>query len=555
MNISILHQLTLICSAFDREPSLWPFVFFVPFFAALAFWQKRPHNAQTERYVRRTVIAAVSTLFGLMVLMHVFYLTEDYMSNSYAMLYADSAWYSAKGQPLYTSPESAFRYSLPYGPDGYLAVAAFQHLLGPSPFSSKLPIFCCWLGGFLFLYLALRKRNKWEIALGVITLGMAVLPQLQEFDFWPRPDLFLLFLVSMAIWIVVKDFRLSWIWLGIMIGIAVDLKVHGFIYFLPLIAVLLRRRFNLWAAAAGFVAAIIVCLLPFVLFDQISLANYLRVLRMDGGHRFSASLMKTVVSFLVVFSLIGFSPLLIYRMNNDAMGSVLKKNGFFVGGLVLGLLIVVYPASLEGAGEHHLIPFLPLFLFLGGSLYADMEASGTCVWEGSPMALSLMLSLWIYIYISASITSLTLLSHFQKDNQIAQMRDAELETIMQKYGSSVILNAPGSLRSVEGDTYRSDLVFHGMPIGVDSSAIMDFTEGHVPPASLDRLLGQVEDQYHRPVIWISPRYDEPFAETSYFHPYGRLFSDSFVQDFHRRFRLVEHSDSFDIYTEAASDHP
>jgi len=535
--VTALHELA---SDLARVPSLWSFIFFLPIFAAHIF-----PPGWAFPYGRRAMIAAVLVLFLLELLTHIFYTAENSLSG-YAGLYADTAWSSSNGQPLYTSPDSPFRYSLPYGPDGYLFVAAFQHLLGPSPFSSKLPIFCSWLGAFVFLYLALRVRHKWDTSLAIVTLGMALLPNFQEFEFWPRPDLFLLFFVLLALWIVVKNFRLSWIWLGLILGISVNLKVHGFVYFLPIIALLLQKRPHFLAVAA-LIIVFCVALLPFFFFHQISLFNYFHVTRMDSGHRFSPSLMSEIFGFLVVLSLTGLAPFIIYNVDRDKTWAILAKNGPFLLGLVLGLLIVIYPASLEGAGEHHLIPFTGLILFLGASFYADVEAYGRPRLDVSPMGSSLVLSQWSFISIYALIVNLTFFTHFQADNREAQIRRTDLNQIMHEYGNEVILDAPGSLRAIETDTSSSDLVFHGMPIGINPFAIMDFTEGHVPEPALDKLVNEVENQYHRKVIWISPRREEPFSETSYYSPQGRVFSKLFVQDFHRRFQLAGHSDYFDIY--------
>jgi len=539
--VTALHELV---SCLARNPSLWPFLFFPPIFAAQIF---PPRWAFP--YGRRAMIVAVLVVFLLELLTHIFYTVENSII-AYAALYADTAWSSSNGQALYTSPDSPFRYSLPYGPDGYIFVAAFQHLLGPSPFSSKLPIFCSWLGAFTFLYLVLRVRHKWDMALAIVTLGMALLPNFQEFEFWPRPDLFLLFFVLLALWIVVKNIPLSWIWLGLILGISVNLKIHGFVYFLPVIALLLQKRPHFLAVAA-LIIAFCVALSPFFFFHQISLSNYFHVTRMDSGHRYSPNLMSDLFGFLVVLSLTGLAPFIIYKVDRDKVGDILVKNGPFLLGLVLGLFIVIYPASLEGAGEHHLIPFTGLILFLGASFYADVKAYGRPRLEVSPMGSSLIFSQWSFIYIYALI--LTFLIHFQENNRAAQMREADLNQIMRDYGNEVILDAPGSLLAIEADTSSSDLVFHGMPIGINPFAIMDFTEGHVPEPGLDKLVNEVENQYHRKVIWISPRHEEPFSETSYFYPYGRVFSELFVQDFHRRFQLAGHSDYFDIYTETTTE--
>ncbi|MDR3456878.1 MAG: hypothetical protein P4N60_05490 [Verrucomicrobiae bacterium] len=544
---SLLHKLAQIIYAPAGSPSLWPFVFFPVLFAVLIFWKYRPPAERVLRRAHQAVVALILVLLGTILLSHLFYLAGNYLTNSYALLYANLSWISSNGQALYTSSDSVSRYSLPYGPAGYVIVGLFQHLLGPSPFSSKLPVFCSWLGGFLFLCLTLCLRHKWTTALAAITLGMAIFPHFQEFDFWPRPDFFLFFLVLFGLWMVAKDFRFTWIWLGILIGIAVDLKVHGFAYFLPVIGLLLQKRPNILAAAMGFGISLCTALMPFIVSHQISLTNYWEVLHMDAGHRFEPNFLSHIYGFLVVFSMTAFAPFIIYRVDGATVQTIIKKNAPFLLGLLAGVLLVLYPASLEGAGEHHLIPFTGLFLYLGSTFYADLKAAGHARWTLSPVGGSLIFSQWGFIYIYALIINTLLLGHLRADNRTAQIRLADLDQIMHEHANEIILNAPGSLKAVEADTYRFYPVFHGMPMGVDPTAMMDFTEGHVPEPQLDSLVEQMEAQYHRKVMWISPRNEKPFSETSYYHPFGNVFSDTFVQDFHRRFRLSGHSDWFDIY--------
>jgi len=547
------HKLAQIMYAPAGSPSLWPFVFFPVIFAVLIFWKYRPPAVRRLQQAHQTFVAAILLLFGIIFLSHLFYLAGNYMSNSYALLYADLSWISSNGQALYTGSDSVSRYSLPYGPAGHIIVGLFQHLLGPSAFSSKLPVFCGWIGGFLFLFLTLCMRHKWTTALAIITLGMAIFPHFQEFDFWPRPDFLLFFFVLFGLWLVAKNFRFSWIWLGLLIGIAVDLKVHGFAYFLPVIGLLLQKRPNFPAAVTGFCLSIGTALLPFMVFHQISLTRYLEVLRMDGGHQFEPNFLSYIYGFLVVLSMTAFAPFIIYRVNGDTVLMIIKKNWPFLLGLMAGVLLVLYPASLEGAGEHHLIPFTGLFLFLGATFYADIKAAGLPRWTFSPVGGALVFSQWGFIYIFALIINIMLLGHLRADNRTAQMRLADLDQVMQEHPNEIILNAPGSLKAVESDTYRSYLVFHGMPIGIDPAAMMDFAEGRVPEPQLDTLVNKIEAQYHCQVMWISPRNEEPFSETSYYHPFGKVFSGQFVQDFHRRFHLSGHSDYFDIYQAAQGD--
>jgi hypothetical protein len=547
--ITLLHKLAQIIYAPAGSPSLWPFIFFPVFFTALTLHKYWPPAASILPRGHKVFIAGVLLLLGAIFLSHLFYLAGNYLSNSYALLYANLSWISSNGQALYTGPDSVGRYSLPYGPAGYAIVGAFQHLMGPNPFASKLPVFCSWIGGFLFLYLTIRMRHEWKTALAIVTLGMAIFPHFQEFDFWPRPDFFLFFFVLFGLWLVAKNFRFSWIWLGFLIGIAVDLKLHGFAYFLPVIGLLLQKRPDFLAAATGFCISICMALLPFIVFHQISLTNYLAVLQMDGGHRFEPNFLSHIYGFLVVLSMTAFAPFIIYRVDGDTLQMIIKKNGLFLLGLIAGVILVLYPASLEGAGEHHLIPFTGLFLFLGAMFYADIKAAGLPRWTFSPVGGSLVFSQWGFIYIYALIVNILFLCHLQADNRTAQLRLVDLDQIMHKHANEIILNAPGSLKSVESDTYRFYLVFHGMPIGIDPTAMMDFTEGRVPEPQLGTLVEKLEAQYHCKAMWISPRNEEPFSETSYYHPFGKVFSDLFVQDFHRRFRLSGHSDYFDIYQE------
>jgi len=77
--------------------------------------------------------------------------------------------------------------------------------------------------------------------------------------------------------------------------------------------------------AAALAAAVAIS--PFCFFSTVSLHDYLRVLKMDGGHRFSNSLGIGNIEWFVAFSIVAFSPLLILNAGFDIKCAVLRRCG------------------------------------------------------------------------------------------------------------------------------------------------------------------------------------------------------------------------------------
>jgi hypothetical protein len=91
--------------------------------------------------------------------------------------------------------------------------------------------------------------------------------------------------------------------------------------------------------------------------------------------------------------------------------------------------------------------------------------------------------------------------------------------------------------------YRPELRSRAPVDFIDTTAWMDMqVAGRTFPSStLDTLRKQKFD------VWLIPKFSQPFAQTSYYPPYGELFTPEFREAFGSGYRLAARSRCFDIY--------
>jgi len=509
-------------------------------------------QARLTPFVKPIILAgSVLTLLAVFRLT-ISYLSMNFIINSYATLFAATSWLFCLGQPIYTSIHTQEHYSIPYGPYGYILVGGFQYVLGPSVFSSKLAPFLATFGSLIFLYLTLRTRVEWLCALALTALASALELLLDPIQFWPRPEPFLLLSVCAGMWAATRRRMWGPIVLGLCIGVAIDLKIYGFAFFFMAIAVAWRnhRSLGLWALAG--LAGVVAVLLPFA-WPNISIGNYLGTLKMMGaGRRFMEGLALQNFEWCVVLSMIGLAPLFINKRESSETMAVLWKNADLWGALLLSFLVVDHPASAEGSGPHHLLPFIPVAIYIAAHLHAAISSKPflerTYNWAGLSMALSIVLFVEVYaVYTGAHEPG-----KLEPRETLAKERIEDIETVYSEKMPCVLLNAAGSMATQEDDFYRAILVFNGMPMGIDPAGTMDYKSLGYNEPDLSDFVAEVNSKYHKPIVWICPRGTVPFSLTSYFGSCDRVFSDHFVNDFHRIFQLSGQSACFDLYEQKSN---
>ena len=209
---------------------------------------KRALDRFSPGFGRRLAVGFSLVLLAGFIGVGVWYLNLDGFAGEVEPLVASLSWLVQNGQPLYHELEAAERYSVLYGPSVFLTNGLFLQVMGPSLFSAKIGSFLSILGCLVFLYAALARSSRDWVALFVTSLAALYFWSQGFAAYLVRPDALLLFSVGLALYAASKTGRLTaLVSVAVMLGFAVNLKVHAVIYFFPVL-VILGERFG-WRRA------------------------------------------------------------------------------------------------------------------------------------------------------------------------------------------------------------------------------------------------------------------------------------------------------------------
>ena len=260
---------------------------------------------------------------------------------------------------MYHAADAAARYSYLYGPLTFLANAAVMQLAGASIFASKLAgiaalaiAACC--AGIVARRVGMRGLG-WAAAFAGF---LAICSMFGNLAYWNRPDSFLLAASSGAVLLAtVTPGPVSAILFGALAGAMVNLKVYSALFAAPpfLFALLSTRRPVSFIALAV-VSFLVICLAPFES-SNVDFGNYVQLLRAASQQGLNPGEFVGVVGMALVCCL---PPLLLLRDQRPMPARYVWTLALF---LVVTAAIMV-PASKIGAGPHHLLPLLPIALWL-----------------------------------------------------------------------------------------------------------------------------------------------------------------------------------------------
>jgi hypothetical protein len=208
-----------------------------------------------------------------------------------------SGWQYIHGEPLYRTRDGAPQLATYYGPLAYLAEVPAL-LFGATVTASKLTSMLALLATVAMMSAYFIRHPPSNEARHGIFLLVAAMLLFSPKSFWVRPDPIETLLVAAAV--VLTPSRRRPLWVGGCIGLAVNLKIHAFFYFLPILA-------DMWwiggcraiLIAAG--SSVVTFMLPF-LAPGISLEDYLGELGQQVGGRAptSAQLPWTLISLALL---------------------------------------------------------------------------------------------------------------------------------------------------------------------------------------------------------------------------------------------------------------
>jgi hypothetical protein len=552
--VRMLHHLKAAWTLMAAYPWVMLVVFLLPSFVLYRMAQ------------RPGMVARRHFLFGSMAgLMIVFYAGAclAYLSSSILLDQIEPntlsvSWYFWKGEPLYHDMIQPQRYSLLYGPYLYIFTGMSQGLLGPSLFSSKLPPAIAALSSLLFMFLAVRRKSNSRLALYLSALQAAILLDLFTITaFWVRSDPFILMMVTLGLFAATLNGIAGPVLLGLSLGIAVNLKVHSFIYFLPALFLALRQKWSFPGIIAGAAATAAAAVFPFVAFHNISLVNYAALLKMAVGHGIVLDFVFwNIKSFLMpVLPCALLAAYWSLVAGKTGLRGFAREHGYFIV-LLLTFLLLLAPASKNGSGPTHLMPLVPSLLFMGVRLAEPGPWQGRAPGKAGGILLTVAIA-WVAACFLGGLT-LGWYKVWKASREGAAEASSyinDVKTIVRDHPGNIVLAGTATNDSYPGTFSRYELVFEGMPVGIDPCALMDSKQAGFGEIDLPSFNSYLEKKYGRPAIWIIPKNSTPFSMPDWYAfcllsnaSFIPLYSRTFAGDFSKMYARTASSEYYDIYT-------
>lgn len=469
------------------------------------------------------------------------YLTWGGFAEQGEINFSSVAWLLYQGQPLYTDIDAAERYSIQHGPIAYLVIGGVMKIFGPGYITAKLSGVSAFILVVLVSWIWFSQLVSKKEALYLLGLEIWILFHWPH-SFFSRPDSLMLLCVVISMYICTTKSNTLLLVLGIAIpmGLMVNLKIHGAIYFLPVMVVVFRRLgfgHILLIGALTMLLAIAPYLLP-----QISFANYLVWLNtsVELGAKNCGFVLKNFVPkvfFAISLSLIPILLGIIYGIN---LYEFFKRNKYLILTTLFSLVIAAIIAAKPGSGTNHLMPFIPVLCYIIILFISDIRNRVKDLPEVNRSNFVVKLS---YATLAVCIILFTigglgrqkaLIQPILESDRTATLQ--ELYSIQTLYKGKTLQVGYGKYESyADFRDFVPVPVFHGNPLLVESVALGDMKAIglQMPQATLKKLEeGAIQ-------VWLIPRGDMPFSLGT--------FDESFQQAFLHNYILASRMKFFDIW--------
>jgi|GEM_PF-690487 len=471
----------------------------------------------------------------------VWYLTLEGFAGEVEPLVTSNSWLLEQGQELYHPIDGAQQYSVLYGPSVFLTNGLFLKVLGPTLTSAKAASFLAGVASILLLFAAASRRRNDPMPWAVT--GCAILL------FWShgfgiylvRPDSLLVFAAAFGIFIVSRAGpRFGVAGLAAVLGFAVNLKVHGGLYFLPILYLAYRR----WGPRSLFwilTGSMFVVAAPFLLHPRISFLNYLVWLQNATLHGLTVQDLGLNLRFTFLLLL----PLLGLAARTGFRRGIWRGQGGLLLSVFLSLGPVLVLAAKPGAGPVHLLPLVPIMAFVPALVWISARPADRALPSSRRVpARGLMAGAALTIAIAGLVSEYraTMLVAWQQDQ--APDLAAEVRGIMAKYPEMNIgMACGGENASFRWTWIRPLLVFADHPVLIDPISVMDccLAGRPLPPATQEALGQGVVD------VWLVPREQTPFEKVNWYPPHEPIFTPEFRQEFLAHHDKADRTEHFDLW--------
>lgn len=428
-----------------------------------------------------------------------------------------------RGEPLYHPLDAAPRHAMLYGPILYPIRAAFVAALGPGPGAVKLPGVLACLAALLLLHVALRAALPPLQSVATTAVVASACAAFGPIAYFGKADPLMFCCSSAALLAAVRAPRAPAIlFCALGLGCATNIKPPAALNFLPALW-LLHSRFGVMCALQSCVAGACVALLPFAVFPQASLPDYLRWLGSAGAHGIDTGILARNLEWTAVL----LAPLVLLARRESLPPIALVALTFLVSSIA---------GSKAGGGIGHLLPLLPASAYLAAVLAARREPREFA----GQIALAL------------AITCLTVGVPHQVNVAVALRARAaadaygDLHAFLAANPGKRVQIGYGTTATYHLADHRLWLVQAGHPYSIDAGALMDMAGANVPwPDATNAAMRSDSTD-----VWLLPRGDEPFALGCWYPPFARLFPPAFRDAFHARYRRTGATRLFDVWTRA-----
>jgi hypothetical protein len=480
----------------------------------------------------RLVIAAM--LIGEIVAASTYLFTPTFYDHLEPTVIHIARLYLA-GQNMYPTMNGDTAYGLLYGPEVF-EFAAIGLRIFPAAIGGKFfGVLACLLAVVILLLILRRHGRDYVVSVNTI-ITILIITGFGNILYWDRPDSFLFFSVCLACLAMLSlDPRLAAIVVGVMAGFAVNLKLHAVIIFLPCLASLLcsgqprDRILILCAFVAPFVIALVIPFLP----KGISVLGYVRIVSAAGQHGLSKQLLAKNAALAALYIT------LLIPVWLRSSSSEWRDRGVVIC-TCLALAVTAIIAAKPGSGPHHLIPFVPLLIYL--SIRSRYFTHAGSLWLERPLSVTTTLVCGLLAFTPRYSTELALtIAHVKKLFEFG----TEQKILEEVRG--IIKSYPEAHFGVAGEhtylrtTVRAVVAGDGDLLPYDPGALMDLQKAGVQIDLIALLLRRCSGEY-----WIIPSGEAPFSLVNRYS--GRnLFSDEFRAFFYMRYIVTSRGEFFDVW--------
>jgi hypothetical protein len=452
-------------------------------------------------------------------------------------------WLGWEGHPIFPDLVTGDAYGTIYGPALYQVSALFLWLFGPSVAASKIAGVVAFVAAPILLYAALRRSGA-----GIAeALAVAVAPWLvqagfgdQAYSFGARADPFLFLIGAGAVAVATSGpTARSAALLGVLGGLAMNLKIHGALYVLPMVAYCLfqaeANTTRLRLAAIAGTAGLIAVALPF-LPQNVSLLNYLHYVEMASHHRID----RWIFEKNVVFTALCLGPAL--WLYAAFVPKLPRGFGWFAAAMLASMAVSAVMGAKEGSGPHHLLPFVPLCAW---AFFAIRGAVSRSLSDDAGSAKLAAISLGLIVALVIGYTPILLISWSRELRNFSSLplhraAIAEIGKALDDNPGVRIAVGPGITGDFDPTFLRVIPVFRGNPLPVDTMGWMDFEHGGASDDVVRKAVAEC-----RVDLWLVPT-GTAFTTINLYSGTA-LFSDAVRAAFHATYQQESSGQIFDLW--------